>query len=290
MPTLILDGRAAREARIPELAARIKQLIKPPHIAIVQVGDRADTASYIRAKTAFAAKIGAKVKHIHLKESASQQELLDAVATLNADADVNGIVVQLPLPPAIDRDAVIDALAPHKDVDGLSAINIKGWLEGRDDAILPATARGVRELLAHYRISVFGKHVVIVGRSMLVGKPIAAFALNENATVTVVHSKTPNLAEITSTADILIVAAGRPRLITADHVREGAVVIDVGINTLKGDRLEDEVEGAKLVGDVDFEAVKAVLGDGGAITPVPGGVGPMTVLGLFENLADLCQT
>ncbi len=287
MPTLIIDGRAAREARMPELAARIKKLIKPPHLAIIQVGDRADTASYIRAKTAFAAKIGVKVKHIHLPESATEKEVIEKVAKLNADAGVNGIVVQLPLPISIDRDAVIEAVAPHKDVDGLTSFNVKRWFEGNENAIVPATARGVKELLEHYRIELFGKHVVIVGRSMLVGKPIAAFALNENATVTVVHSKTPNLAEITSTADVLIVAAGRPKLITAEHVREGAVVIDVGINTLKGDKLEDEVEGHKLVGDVDFEAVKTVAS---AITPVPGGVGPTTVLGLFENLADLCES
>jgi len=286
MPTLILDGRLAREARMPELAERVKKLIKPPHLAIIQVGDRADTASYIRAKSAFAAKIAAKVKHIHLPESATEKEVIEKIAECNADAGVNGIVVQLPLPISIDRDAVIEAVVPHKDVDGLTSFNVKRWLEGNENAIVPATARGVKELLAHYRIELFGKRVVIVGRSMLVGKPIAAFALNENATVTVVHSKTPDLAEITSTADILIVAAGRPALITAEHVREGAMVIDVGINTLKGDKLEDEVDGKKLVGDVDFEAVKTVAS---AITPVPGGVGPMTVLGLFENLIDLCE-
>ena len=287
MSTLILDGRIAREARMPELVARVKDLVRPPQLAIIQVGDRADTAAYIRAKTAFAGKIGAKVRHVHLAESVTERDVLEKIAALNADPDIHGIIVQMPLPLTIDRDAIIEAVDPRKDVDGLTSFNVRRWLVGRDDAILPATARGVKELLAHYRIELFGKRVVVVGRSLLVGKPIAAYALNENATVTVVHSRTSDLAEETSRADVLIVAAGRPGLIGADHVQEGAVVIDVGINTVKGDKLEDEVEtaGRKLVGDVDFEAMKGLVS---AITPVPGGVGPMTVLGLYENLLDLC--
>ncbi|MGC9605417.1 MAG: tetrahydrofolate dehydrogenase/cyclohydrolase catalytic domain-containing protein [Minisyncoccia bacterium] len=285
MSTLILDGRAVREARTPELIERVKQLSRQPTLAIIQVGDLPDSTAFIKAKSAFAVKIGAKVKHIHLPESIFRHELVDEVRECNADADIQGIIVQLPLPIAIDQDAVIEAVDSKKDADGLTSFNVKRWLEGREDAVIPATTRGVKELLEYYKLGLFGKHVVVVGRSMLVGKPLAAFCLNENASVTVCHSKTVDLPEETRKADVLIVAAGKSKLITADHVREGTVVIDVGINTVKGEKLEDEISGRKLVGDVDFEAVKDIAS---AITPVPGGVGPMTVLALFENLADLC--
>ena len=286
MSTLLIDGRAARDAAMPGLIGQVKSLIRPPHLAIIQVGDRPDSTSYIKAKQAFAAKIGVKIKHVHVPESVTEKDLLEKIAALNADTDVQGIIVQLPLPLTLDRDAILEAVAPHKDADGLTSFNVKRWTEGLDGALMPATARGVKELLGYYKIDLFGKHVVVVGRSMLVGKPIAAYALNENATVTVVHSKTADLAEETRRADVLIVAAGRPKLINADHVREGTIVIDVGINTVKGEKLEDEIADKKLVGDVDFEAVQSIAS---AITPVPGGVGPMTVLGLFENLIDLCK-
>ncbi len=288
MPALIIDGRAAREAYMPALQARIKALIAPPTLAIIQVGDRPDSTAFIKAKSAFAVKVGAKTRHIHLSEDASQADVIKSVQECNASHDIHGIIVQLPLPITIDQDAVIEAIDPRKDADGLTALNVKHWLEGREDAIMPATARGVKELLEHYKLSLFGKHVVVVGRSMLVGKPLAALALNENATVTICHSRTADLAQETKKADVLIVAAGRPALIGPGHVHEGAVVIDVGINDAKREKLEEEIPGRKLVGDVDFAAVLPALGDAGAITPVPGGVGPMTVLGLIENLVDLC--
>jgi methylenetetrahydrofolate dehydrogenase (NADP+)/methenyltetrahydrofolate cyclohydrolase len=286
MPTpLILDGRAVRDASIPALTARIKELIRPPVLAIIQVGDRPDSTAFIKAKSAFATKIGAVAKHVHLSEKISQEELIIEIRKCNADPAIQGIIVQLPLPIELDQDAVIDAIDPRKDADALTSYNVRRWLEGREDALLPATTRGVKELLEYYKIDLFGKHVTVVGRSMLVGKPLAAFALNENASVTVCHSRTSDLAAETRQADVLIVAAGKPKLIGAGHVREGAVVIDVGINTAKREKLEDELPGKKLVGDVDFEAVKGLAS---AITPVPGGVGPMTVLALFENLVDLC--
>jgi len=286
MSTLILDGRAVRDAAIPALTARIKGLLHKPVLAIIQVGDRPDSTAFIKAKSSFAEKVGAKTKHVHLPESALQAEVIKAVQECNADPKIHGIIVQLPLPLEIDQEAVIDAIDPHKDADALTSSSVKRWLEGREDALLPATTRGVKELLEYYKIELFNKHVVVVGRSMLVGKPLAAFVLNENATVTVCHSKTLDLTDETKKADVLIVAAGRPELIGAGHVREGTVVIDVGINTAKSEKLEDELPGKKLVGDVDFEVVKSLAS---AITPVPGGVGPMTVLGLFENLADLCS-
>ena len=284
MLSLILDGKAVRDSRVDELANRFKSLVTAPTLAIIQVGDREDTAAYIKAKSVFAAKLGVKIRHIKLAEDVAQKELIRKVWECNEDAVVRGIIVQLPLPSGIDQDAVIEAISPRKDVDGLTSFNVKRWLEGRADAILPATTRGVRELLSYYKIGLFGKHVVVVGRSMLVGKPLAAFCLNENASVGICHSKTADLASETRKADVLIVAAGRPKLIGASHVREGTVIIDVGINTLKGEKLEDEISGRKVVGDVDFEAVKDIAS---AISPVPGDVGPMTVIAIFENLLEL---
>ncbi|MDB5239065.1 MAG: bifunctional 5,10-methylene-tetrahydrofolate dehydrogenase/5,10-methylene-tetrahydrofolate [Candidatus Parcubacteria bacterium] len=286
MSTLLLDGRAVRAALLPALADRVKALIRPPTLAIVQVGKREDSTAFIKAKIAFGEKIGVNVKHIHLPDTITQQELIAKIQECNADDSIHGIIVQLPLPIALDQDAITEAVDPCKDTDCLTSYSVKRWMEGREDALLPATTRGVKELLAHYKIDLFGKNVVVVGRSMLVGKPLAAFAMNENATVTVCHSKTADLAAETKKADVLIVAAGRPGFIGADQVKEGAIVIDVGINTIKGEKLEDEVSGRKLVGDVDFDAVQPIAG---AITPVPGGVGPMTVVALFENLIDICM-
>lgn len=292
MSASILDGRAVRDALLPGLKERFSRLSSAPVLAIIQVGDRPDSNAYIQAKKNFAAKLGVEARHLKLPEAISEKELIARIWEQNEDEAVKGIIVQLPLPIALDQDAVIEAISPKKDVDALTSSSVKRWLEGREDALWPATTRGVKELLAHYKIDLFGTHAVVVGRSMLVGKPLAAFCLSENASLAVCHSKTADLAAETKQADILIVAAGKPGLIRADHVKPGAVVIDVGINTVKGEKLEDEIEDAssgvaatKLVGDVDFEAAASVAS---AITPVPGGVGPMTVLGLFENLADLC--
>jgi methylenetetrahydrofolate dehydrogenase (NADP+)/methenyltetrahydrofolate cyclohydrolase len=198
---------------------------------------------------------------------------------------VQDIIVQLPLPLTIDKDAVFAAISPRKDVDGLTAANVQKWLEApsaSQSVMWPATARGIRELLAFYKIPLAGKHVVVVGRSSLVGKPVAAMCVAENATVTVCHSQTANLAEHTRRADILIVAIGKPRFIGASYVTEGQVVIDVGINKVNQPGEEGK---SVMTGDVDFEAVKNIVS---AITPVPGGVGQMTVLALFENLLDEC--
>jgi methylenetetrahydrofolate dehydrogenase (NADP+)/methenyltetrahydrofolate cyclohydrolase len=199
----------------------------------------------------------------------------------------------------LDRSAVINAIDPAKDVDALTSTSVAKWQEGRNGnsgrnnsgdgyakCIMPATARGVRELLENYKIDLNGKKVTVVGRSDLVGKPIAAMCRNAGATVTVCHSKTVDLVADTKNADILIVAVGKPKLIGKEHINSRQVVIDVGINTILGEKLDDEIPGKRLVGDVDFEAVKDIVS---AISPVPGGVGPMTVLALFENLVDLCR-
>ncbi len=303
MSAIILDGRKTREALMPELISRVKTFSFAPILAIIQVGDRPDSSSYIRAKESFAKKIGVECKIMKVSDAVSQQEIIEIVKECNADKSIKGIIVQLPLPISLDRDTIINTIDPHKDVDGLTPFQVKAWSQGREDAVLPATARGVRQLLKQYDISLFGKRVTVVGRSMLVGKPIISMCLNENATVTVCHSKTEDLAFYTKKADILIVAAGKPGLIQKKHTNKKQIVVDVGINTVgvisgesdrlgyaggsKLEKLENEIEGKKLVGDVDFDKIQKSVA---AITPVPGGVGPMTVLSLFENLLDLCET
>jgi len=244
-------------------------------LAIIQVGDRSDSTSYIRAKKLFAAKIGVEVVHELFAETITQTEILKHIEILNDDESIHGIIVQLPLPGHIDRTKVIDTIAPGKDVDALTTTSIGSWTKGK--GIMPATARGVRELLRFYGIEILGKKVTVVGRSDLVGRPIAVMCQNAGAHVTVCHSQTTDLISGTKDADILIVAVGKPGLITAKHVNGGQVVIDVGISRIGEER---------LVGDVDFEAVSQIVK---AISPVPGGVGAMTVLALFENLIDLCR-
>ncbi len=276
MSATLISGRITRESLLPELIVRVKALKRAPTLAIIQVGDRADSNSYIRGKKSFAEKIGAEVRHIKLAEAVSQAELIGAIQDLNVDASIDGIIVQLPLPTSIDRDSAIEAIDPAKDADGLTS----------KATTVPATARGVIELLRYHGIGLKGKTAAVIGRSALVGRPIAALCKKAGANVIVCHRGTPDLKAETLKADILIVAAGHPGLIGREHVKAGQVIIDVGINTVKGEKLEDEVEDTKLVGDVDFEAVKDVVA---SITPVPGGVGPMTVLALFENLLDLCE-
>lgn len=276
MSATLISGRTTREALLPQLIGKIKALGRTPTLAIIQVGDRSDSNSYIKGKKSFGEKIGVEVRHIKLSETVSQLELIKTIQDLNADTSVDGIIVQLPLPESLDRNTVIESVNPSKDVDGLTSRT----------KVVPATARGVLELLHHYKIELAGKQVTVVGRSQLVGKPIAELCMKEKALVNVCHSKTLDLAGETKKADIVIVAAGKPGLIGQNHVKSGQIIIDVGINTVKGEKLEDEVEGTKLVGDTDFEAVKDIVA---AITPVPGGVGPMTVFCLFENLLDLCE-
>ena len=285
MSAHILSGTAARDALIPALIERVKRLSYIPTLAIIQVGDRPDSTSYIRSKKLFAKKVGVAEKHIQASEGISQAELTKIIQECNADALIQGIIVQLPLPSHLNRDETIDAIDPRKDVDALTSYRIGRWQKDQH-ALLPATARGVKELLAYYDISLAGKKVCVIGRSKLVGEPIAAMCRNGGATVAVCHSKTPDISAETLQADVVIAAVGKPGLIQARHVKPGQTIIDVGINTVKGEKLEEEIGGRKLVGDADFEGIKDIVV---AITPVPGGVGPMTVLGLFENLIDLCE-
>ncbi|MDB5259197.1 MAG: hypothetical protein JWO73_405 [Candidatus Taylorbacteria bacterium] len=285
----ILDGRIARAKLKKDLIQRIAELRKisgsVPKLAIIQVGSRSDSAAYISGKKQFAAEIGALEQHINFPETVSADDIFAKISELNDDRDMHGIIVQLPLPAALAeaKDRIMNAVDQKKDVDGLTEASIAAWSEGKPGAMYPATARGISELLAYYHIPVAGKKVTVVGRSVLVGRPTAAICAAAGAEVTVAHSKTEDLVAATKSADILIVAAGKPGLITPDHVHAGQTVIDVGTTPVSDSTVPG---GARIAGDVDFDRVSAVLGTSGAITPVPGGVGQMTVLALFENLID----
>ena len=283
MTAKLILGKEVSEEIYGELRQRIEALKArgvTPGLAVVLVGDDPASQVYVRKKGEMCEELGMRSMTIVMPKETTQEELLRKVAELNADPSIHGYLVQLPLPDHIDEEAVINAIDPSKDVDCFHPSNVGRMLIGDPD-FLPATPAGVQQMLVRSGIETVGRHVVVVGRSNIVGKPMAAMMVQRGAgadsTVTVVHSKTPNLAEITSTADILVVAIGKPRFITADMVKEGAVVIDVGTN-----RIQDPThpKGSRLVGDVDFDAVKEKAS---YITPVPGGVGPMTICMLMAN-------
>ena len=283
MTAKLILGKEVSEEIYGELRQRIEALKArgvTPGLAVVLVGDDPASQVYVRKKGEMCKELGMRSTTVVMPKETTQEELLRKVAELNADPSIHGYLVQLPLPDHIDEEAVINAIDPSKDVDCFHPSNVGRMLIGDPD-FLPATPAGVQQMLVRSGIETAGRHVVVVGRSNIVGKPMAAMMVQRGAgadsTVTVVHSKTPNLAEITSTADILVVAIGKPRFITADMVKEGTVVIDVGTN-----RIQDPThpKGSRLVGDVDFDAVKEKAS---YITPVPGGVGPMTICMLMAN-------
>ncbi|TMG92958.1 MAG: bifunctional methylenetetrahydrofolate dehydrogenase/methenyltetrahydrofolate cyclohydrolase FolD [Betaproteobacteria bacterium] len=273
MQTRIIDGNAiARELRaglIRRVAALAAMGVRPG-LAVLQVGNHPASKIYVRNKMKACGEVGLYSEHIELPADADEWTLLERIRTLNRDSRIHGILVQLPLPTGLSAERVLDALAPAKDVDGFHPINM-GLLAAGSPRFVPCTPLGVMKLIEHEEIGVQGRHAVVVGRSNIVGKPMALLLLQKGATVTICNSRTPDLGAMTSQADILVVAAGRPRLVTAGMVKPGAVVIDVGIN-----RLAD----GKLAGDVDFQSM---LGTASRITPVPGGVGPMTIAMLLEN-------
>lgn len=271
MSALLLDGREASKALLEALKPKIKKL--DPKLVVVQIGDDPASASYIKQKFKSCEAVGMRSEHKHLSEKTTLSELMELIEALNEDADVTGFIVQLPLPDHLQKSVpeIIRAIDSKKDVDGFGAYNLgKTFLSTEFEHLPPATPGGIIALFAHYKINPAGKHVVVVGRSNIVGKPIAVMLLNRDATVTVCHSKTKDLSSITRQADILIAAAGKAKMITAEMVKEGVVVIDVGMNQTE----------SGLVGDVDFENVSKKAS---AITPVPGGVGPMTVASLIKN-------
>ena len=284
---MILDGKTIRREIEDKLRKKITDLSKlakrKPMLAIIQVGSREDSNAYIRQKTLCAESIGAGINHMRYPETITEKEIIAQIEKLNSDKKTDGVILQIPIPQHLSKTTIIESIAPEKDVDGLTAVNIKKLYENDPTGHVPATTRGIMTLLNHYKIAIEGKKVVVVGRSGLVGRPTALAFINENGTVTVCHSKTLNLQNETMSADILIAATGHPHLIGKNYVRSGQVVIDVGINLVAGTKLEEEIPGKKFVGDVDFENVKNVVS---AISPVPGGVGPLTVASLFENLVS----
>lgn len=256
----ILDGKALNLLIAEKLKKKIKALKAHPKLVIIQVGNREESNAYIKRKLAFAEKIGAQTELVKLSETIAEEKLVEEIEKHNADKAVHGVIVQLPLAKHINNEVIAETIVPEKSVDG-------------SHLFIPATTRGILTLLSHYKIHVAGKKAVVIGRSALVGEPTSLALLDKDATVTICHSKTKNLAKETQQADIIIAASGKPKLITAKHVTPHQVVIDVGINYVKG----------KMTGDVDFANVSPIVK---AISPVPGGVGPMTVASLFENLLD----
>ena len=270
MTAKIIDGKAAAAELRQKLAERIAARGDKPYLAVVLVGDDPASLIYDRNKQKAALSMGMGCDIYHLPEQTTQAELLELVGKLNEDEKVNGLMVQMPLPAHIDPSAVIESIRPEKDVDGFSPYNAGLLHENDPRAMVAATPKGILYLLQKELPSLAGKHAVIIGRSKIVGRPLSSLLLNCDCTVTVAHSKTRNLPELTRQADILVAACGRPRMVKKDWVKEGATVIDVGINRIDG----------KLCGDVDFDEVKERAG---LITPVPGGVGPMTVAMLLDN-------
>lgn len=278
----LIDGRAIAKAVRADLAQAVSdwtaQGHRPPHLTVVLIGDDPASASYVRGKAKGCAEVGITSDTLNFDADLTEADALALIHRLNHDPAVDGILVQLPLPDHIDEQKVIQALNPDKDVDGFHPVNFGRLVLGQP-GFAPATPAGIMEMLRRCNIETRGQHAVIIGRSNIVGKPMANLLLQRgtDATVTVCHSRTRNLAEITRTADLLIPAIGRPHFVTADMVKPGATVIDVGVN-----RVEDATRprGYRLVGDADFEAVSAKAG---WITPVPGGVGPMTITMVLKN-------
>lgn len=289
MTARIIDGAAIAAAVRADVAADVAAYVaggaRPPHLSVILVGEDPASRVYVRSKGRASIEAGMTSDTIELPATVSQDEVLGHLARLNADSYVSGILVQMPLPRHIDDLAVMSALDPRKDVDGLSPTSLGLLLQGVP-AFAPATPSGVLEMLRREGIDPAGQRVVIVGRSVLVGRPLAMLLANKapgaNATVTLAHTGTRDLGAVTREADILVVAMGRARAITADMVKPGAVVIDVGMNRVP----EGEAGAGKLCGDVDFAAVQQVAG---FITPVPGGVGPMTITMLLVNTLEAAQ-
>lgn len=274
----IINGKEVAKSLRESLAAQVVELNekygRTPNLVVILVGEDPGSVSYVTGKAKAATEIGIRNTTLRYADTISEAELLEVIEKLNADEDIDGILVQLPLPKHIDEQKVIDAIAVEKDVDAFHPSNVASlWL--KKPCTQPCTPKGIIKLLKQTGMEIEGKEAVVVGRSNIVGLPVAKLLLDNNATVTIAHSRTRDLGEITRRADILVVAIGRERLVTADMIKPGAVVIDVGVNR--------DSRNGKLCGDVDFEEAQHVAS---AITPVPGGVGPMTITCLMENTVE----
>ena len=275
---MIISGKELALSLKQEMAADVATFTEKygrvPHLVVILVGEDPGSVSYVTGKAKASAEVGLKNTTIRKPDTISEAELLGIIDELNADDSVDGILVQLPLPKHIDSDKVIAAISAEKDVDGFHPMNVANlWL--KQPCTLPCTPKGIIKLLKRANVEIAGKEVVVIGRSNIVGLPVSKLLLNENATVTIAHSRTVNLPEVTRNAEILVVAIGRPKFVTADMVSDGTVVIDVGVNR--------DPETGKLCGDVDYAAIEPKAS---VITPVPGGVGPMTICCLMENTIE----
>ena len=285
MESRIIDGKSlAREtrARIAEGVAKLKaETGVQPHLAVILVGDNPASVSYVTAKEKACREAGILSREIRMPATAPESQLLDEIGKLNRDPAIHGILVQLPLPEGFGEKRVIDAISPEKDVDGFTPVNVGKMLIG-EECFLPCTPHGILKLIEFAGLDVAGRHAVVIGRSNIVGKPVAALLSRKsaNATVTLCHTGTPDVAAFTRTADVVVVAAGRPNTLTGDMLKPGAVVIDVGVNRVPD---ASSPRGYRLVGDADFESCSRVAS---AITPVPGGVGPMTITMLLWNTLE----
>ncbi len=287
MPATIIDGKQiAQDVRneVKQKVSELKQKGIVPCLAVILVGENPASVSYVTGKQKALAEVGMKDKSMHLPESTTQEELLKIIKELNEDSTVHGILVQLPLPKHINEEKILLAIDPEKDVDGFHPVNVGNLVIGKK-AFLPCTPHGIIVLLQKMKIETSGKHAVVIGRSNIVGKPVAILLARKetNCTVTICHTGTKNLSEFTKNADIIIAASGHPNTVTADMVKEGAVVIDVGVN-----RIPDSTKksGFRLTGDVDFDSIKEKAS---FITPVPGGVGPMTIAMLMKNTLEAAE-
>lgn len=272
--TTILDGKSLSKEILNGLSQKISVEAKKPHLVVVLVGDDPASHLYVEMKEKASQKVGIKSTVLRYPADTTETEILNTIEKLNNDDEVNAILVQLPLPKHINEQKVIQSISPKKDVDGLTPENIGKISIGSEPYAYPCTPKGIMKLIKKYDIDLAGKHTVVIGRSNLLGKPVAQMILNNNSTVTICHSYTKNLKEITKTADIIVAAVGKPYFVTKDMIKDGCVIIDAGTSKLDG----------KTVGDVDFGNVKDLVS---AITPVPGGVGPMTIAVLMENTYEL---
>lgn len=274
---ILIDGKYISNKLRNELKVKIDVMERKPGLSVIRIGEDEASKIYVNLKNKICMEMGIKFTEYHLEKNTTQETLMKLIDKLNNDNEVDGILLQSPIPYHLDILEAFKAISPSKDVDGFNPINV-GKLALGQKCFAPCTPVGIMKLLEEYNINVEGKHGVVIGRSNIVGRPMAQLLINANATVTVCHSKTVNLSDITKTADILVVAIGNPKYITADMIKEGAVVIDVGINRLPNSK--------KIVGDVDFENVKDKCS---YITPVPGGVGPMTIVTLMSNVVKAAE-
>ena len=287
MSAVIIDGKQIAADVRADVAAKVAELKKKglaPCLVVILVGENPASVSYVTGKQKALAEVGMVDRSVHLPETTTEAELLELIASLNADDSVHGILVQLPLPKHINEEKVLLAIKPEKDVDGFHPVNVGNLVIGKK-AFLPCTPHGIIVLLQKMGIETSGKHAVVIGRSNIVGKPVSLLLARKdtNCTVTMCHTGTKNMAEITKQADIIVVASGHPHTLTADMVRDGAVVIDVGVN-----RIPDATKksGFRLIGDCDFDDIKEKAS---FITPVPGGVGPMTIAMLMFNTLESAE-